>query len=57
MSDNLYRMTLRSNFVVPARDTDDARRNARRILVELLNEGWFEDSCFEIIEQVDYQPE
>jgi len=30
---------------------------ACRILSELLNDGWFEDSDFVIIERVDYQSE
>lgn len=53
MSDNLYRVSLRSNFVVPATDVTQARNNARRELVDMLNAGWFEDSDFEIIELVN----
>lgn len=53
MSNNLYRVSLRSNFVVPASDAIQARNNARRELVDMLNAGWFEDSDFEIIELVN----
>ena len=49
---NLYRMTLRKNFVVHGRDRLEALGNARRELVTLLQEGWFDDVDFEVIERV-----
>jgi len=55
--DRLFRVMLNKNFVVPARDVASARMEACRILSELLNDGWFEDSDFVIIERVDYQSE
>ena len=54
---NLYRMTLRKNFVVHGDDKMQALGNARRELVSLLNDGWFYDADFEIIEQVYPEPE
>lgn len=48
--EQLYRVHLRKNFAFTANSRDNALAEARRVLAELLNEGWFYDADFEIIE-------
>lgn len=53
MPANIYTLSLRKNFNVVAQSRIDALAEARRIIVELMNDGWFYDSDFEIVQTVD----
>lgn len=55
MSEQMYTMLLRKNFTFVASSRHEAIAEARRVLVELLQDGWFWDADFEVVQVADIE--